>query len=304
MTALLALAVLAVDGVGASAAVDVTSDTSCPSAEAVRTALDAQGSAPPERRAKVEVRESSAGFSLQFAWYDREQTDTRTLTAARDCQARAQTAAVVLATWLGVLPVHAQPGAPAIAAPLEPAPPIAAASAASAVVEPRTWWLGVGLGATAGGGIVPGARVELARSRPSGKGFGWVVSLQGALPRSHAIGGGTSRWIRPALAVGGTASWRVGRIAIAADLGPVASVTIAWGSDYPSNQTDRAPVLGASAGLRVLLGPGPSRPWIELRAVDWFGTQRLRFDSALGAPVTAELPALEGSMTLGWSLPL
>jgi hypothetical protein len=216
----------------------------------------------------------------------------------------------VLATWLGALPLTPEPAetAATTSAPVRTTTVASATSATSTsappAVEARGWWLGAGLGAIAGSGVVPGARAELARIRPSGDGIGFVVALQAALPRDREIGGGTSRWVRPAVGVAGTASWRLGRVAVAADLGPLASVTVAWGSGYPHNRYDRALVLGFSAGLRLLLGPGPSRPWIELRAAEWFGTQRLRFDSAAGEPVTAELPSLEGLITLGWSLPL
>jgi hypothetical protein len=192
------------------------------------------------------------------------------------------------------------------------APPPAAISApvapASRPVPPeeakRRWWLGLGLGAVVGGGVAPGARLELARASPSGRGLGWMVAAESALPRSRALGAGTSSWIRPALVLAGRASWRTGRVVLAADLGPVGAVAAAWGSGYPSDLSDRGLAFGVAAGVRLEVADGSARPWIALRAIDWLAPQRLRFDAPPLDPVTADLPGFEGFLTVGWSLPV
>lgn len=306
MTALVALALLAAaeSGAGANVALDIDSDSSCPSAGAVRSAIGALGIPDPPRPTKVMVRDVADGFRLEFIWEgqdERAATDARTLLAPRDCVARAQTAAVVVATWLGALPSNLVPAAVGSTTPAVIAP---APASTPPPDQTRGWWLGAGLGAAAGGGVVPGARLELARVGSDGYGLGWLVSVQATLPRSRFIGEGTSRWLRPAVGLAGTAAWRLGRVGLAADLGPLASLTIAWGADYPSNRSDQTLVLGFAAGLRLLIGPGPSRPWVEVRVIDWLGTQRLRFDAMDGSTVTTTLPALEGLVTLGWNLPL
>jgi hypothetical protein len=285
---------------GAAPAIDIASDSSCPSADMVRTSLDALGNPPPSLRATVTVRSGDDRLRVEFVWGGQRATDVRDLPAPADCGARADAAAVVLAAWLGI-----RPGAPVTAPP--PAVISAAAPAASLPTPPesaRRWWLGLGLGAAAGGGVAPGARIELARASPSGRGLGWTIAVESALPRSRIVGAGTSSWIRPALALAGRASWRTGRTVLAADLGPVGALAIAWGSGYPSNLSDRGVAFGVAAGVRLEVADGSTRPWIELRAIEWLAPQRLRFDAPPLEPVTADLPGFEGFLTIGWSLPL
>jgi hypothetical protein len=167
---------------------------------------------------------------------------------------------VVVATWLGTLPPAPAATAPVLTAPLLARSPVVAAPATPA--DARRWWLGVALGASAGGGVAPAARVELARARSGGEGFGWIASLQAPMPRSQSVGGGTSRWLRTAVGLAGALGWRLGPVGLDVDLGPLAAIAIAWGEGYPTDQADQAVVFGLSAGLRAQLGAGPSRPWV------------------------------------------
>lgn len=287
----------------APAPIEIVSDSVCPTAELVRAALETLGGASPQRGAVVTVRDAAAGVSLTFQWQGAGTADVRTVAAPAECQQRARAAAVVIASWLGALP----------ATPLAPPAPTAEAGAPNTVVAPapspstapdHRWWLGAGLGAGLGGGVAPGARFEVSRGRASGGGAGVLAAVQATLPRSLSVGGGTSSWIRPALGLAAFFAWPVGATAITADLGPVAAATLAWGSGYPSNRSDQGASLGVCAGLRLQLGSGSSRPWLELRAIRWLTAHRLRFDSAASGPVTADLPSTEGFFTLGWSLPI
>jgi hypothetical protein len=292
----------ALAGAGASPAIDIASDSACPSADMVHASLDALGRAPPSVRATVTVRSRDERLRVEFVWAGHSATDVRELPAPAGCGARAEAAAVVLAAWLGI-----RPGAPVTAPPAPAAVVSAPAVERSAPGSPeaaRQSWLGLGLGAAIGGGVSPGARLELVRARRSGSGLGWMVAVESALPRSRMVGEGTSSWIRPALTVAARASWRTGRVVLSGDLGPVGALAIAWGRGYPSNLSDRGFAVGAAAGLRLEIADGSTRPWIELRAIEWFGPQRLRFDAPPLDPMTADLPAREGFLTVGWSLPL
>lgn len=309
MNALAVMALATVLGAAPDAgadAIDIASESTCPTAALVRAALQNVSGTAHQRRARVVVRDSAVGLSLEFRWEGEGASDLRAVPAPADCAPRAQAAAVVISSWLGVLPAApAPPPPPVVAAPAPPAVVAAASSASQSESEAeRRWWLGVGLGAAAGGGVAPGARVELARTRAMGPGLGWLVALQGTLPRSRAIGGGTSSWVRPALGVAGLFSWPVGRTVVAADVGPLVAATLAWGSGYPSNRTDQGLSLGLCAGVRLQLGTGPSRPWVEVRFLRWLTAHRLLFESATTGSATADLPVTEGVLTLGWSLPL
>jgi hypothetical protein len=49
-------------------AIDIASDSSCPSADMVRTALDALGNASPSLRATVTVRSRDDRLRVEFVW--------------------------------------------------------------------------------------------------------------------------------------------------------------------------------------------------------------------------------------------
>jgi hypothetical protein len=284
-------------------AVQIRSDSSCPSGAMVRDALNALGRPPSERRATVTIETTSGRLRVAFGWDGASPTDVRELEAPVDCPGRAETAAVVASSWLGLLPAS-----PAVAPP----PPTVGAAAAPAVqpvsagASPvtRQSWLGVGLGAAAAAGIVPAARAELARLPEDMRGFGWAIAAQLAMPRRQTVGVGTSSWMRPALGVAAGGGWSFGRLALAADAGALAGVTFAWGDGYPSNQNDQALAFGLSGGLRLTLATTVARPWAEVRLVGWPTAQRLRFDAADGTSAVSDLPPVELNLTLGWSLSL
>ena len=292
-------------GLGGTASLDIVSDSSCPAASMVRAALEGLRGAAPSRSAAISVRSRAGGLRLEFRWAGDGPADAREVPTSADCTERANAAAIVAAAWLGVLP-EAPQFAPPSPSPSPSSPPAVVVVPApdGPPAPPAQSWLGIGLGAGVGGGVAVSGRVELARVRPRPLGLGWMVAAQGTLPRSRSVAAGSSSWVRPALGVAGTAAWQSARLGLAADLGPLAALTFAWGSGYPSNTGDRAPALGVAAGVRLQMVGGSARPWIELRGVRWLTSQRLRVDSSNTDPVTAELPAYEAFVTLGWSLPV
>ena len=284
-------------------AVQIRSDSSCPSAAMVRDALNALGRPPSVRRATVTLETMSSRLRVAFGWDGASPTDVRELEAPADCGARAETAAVVASSWLGLLPASPAAAPPPSTVGAVAPPAIRPASPVSPHVA-RESWLGVGLGAAAGAGIVAAARAELARLPADARGFGWAIAAQVSLPRRQTVGSGTSSWVRPALGLAGGVGWPLGRLVLAADAGALAAVTFAWGEGYPSNQNDHALAFGLSAGLRVALATTFARPWVEVRLIGWPTAQRLRFDEAGSAATVSDLPPVESNLTLGWSLSL
>jgi hypothetical protein len=354
-----AIAVLAALEAGAApAAVVVESDSVCPSADAVREELYALGGRVPPRSASVIVRNRGDRLTVEFAWPGDAQPETRELVVEPDCGLRAQAAAVVAASWLGILPGASLQSYPLGAPPAEtrdagtvplPTPPAALVAPSSptsgtptpapppqphpSVEQPRTGpasvapgslpeaqlsvampgasqprrsWLGIGLEGSAGGGLVPGLRVELARLR-AGEGLelGWMASTLVTVPRSTSVDGGTAKWIRPAVGVAGVASWRKSRIQLGLDLGPLLGLTVAWGSDYPTNDTDTSVTWGITAGMRLQMVANSSRYWVELRVIDWLRRESLQHEiSPSGPSGSTALPSVEGLLSLGWSFAL
>ena len=325
-------------GVAATAAVTVESDSQCPSANAVREALESLGGRNAPRPASATVRSRGDQLTVELGWPGDPQSEARKLTVESDCESRAQSAAVVIASWLGILPeatlVSTPLGLPPVeipyakavprepektliiesptitpsteapARPVEAGPPVAD-RARSDQHGWRPWrsWLGVGLGGVAGGGEVPGLRVELVRARTIADfDLGWVASTLVSMPRSHPLDGGTSSWIRPAIGMAGMASLGGSRFRLAIDLGPLAGLTVAWGSGYPHNQTDASPTWGVTGGLRLQLPLTSSMLWGELRVIDWLHAQSLQHEiQPTGIVGSADLPSWEGLVSLGWS---
>lgn len=320
----------------ATAVVGVESDSACPSVDAVREELDALGGRNAPRSASVIVRNRGDRLTVEFAWPGGTQSEIRELAVESDCGLRAQAAAVVAASWLGILPgvsleshplgappaeiLHSEivPLPPPTAAPVGPSA-LAPASVAPAslpeahlaveaprALEPRRSWLGIGLEGSAGGGLVPGLRVELVRLRAgNGLKLGWMASTLVTMPRSTSIDGGTAKWIRPAIGVAGLASWRSNRVQLGLDLGALLGLTVAWGSDYPTNDTDTSVTWGLTAGLRLQMVANSSRYWVELRMIDWLRKESLQHEVLpSGLSGTTVLPSVEGLLSLGWSFAL
>ena len=338
------MALLAALEAGAGAAtVTVESDSPCPSAHAVQKALDALGGRNAPRPASATLRSRGDRLTVEFSWPGTPQSETRELAVESDCESRAQSAAVVIASWLGILPEATLVSTPlgaapaeipyAMAAPGEPEKSAAeqlptAASSTDVAARPveadptgadevlsgqrsedrslssRRYWLGVGLTGSAGGGVVPGLRIELLRARArAGFDLGWMASTLVSMPRSKSLEGGTSSWIRPALGLEGLASWGGPCVQWAMDLGPLVALTVAWGSGYPINQTDESPTWGLTGGLRLQVALASSRLWAELRIIDWLHGESLQHEiQPTGIASLADLPSLEGILSLGWSL--
>ena len=132
-----------------------------------------------------------------------------------------------------------------------------------------------------------------------------MASTLVSMPRSKSLDGGTSSWIRPAIGLAGMVSWGGARVRLALDLGPLAALAVAWGSGYPTNQTDESPSWGVTGGLRLQVALATSRLWGELRVIDWLHAQSLQHEiQPTGIVGSSDLPALEGLASLGWSFAL
>jgi len=323
---------VALEASSTPAVVTVESDSSCPSATAVRAALDALGGREAPRSAAVTVRSRADRLIIEFVWPGDAQSETRELSVESDCELRALTAAVAVASWLGILPgtslvsyplgvpspeiryakIVPLPATTAPVGPLHSDPasvaPLLSPKAPSSVKagiapKPRRSWLGIGLGGSAGGGLVPGLRVELLRER-AGAGFalGWMTSTLVTLPRSKTIDAGTSSWIRPAIGIAATATWRANRVQLDLDLGPLVGLTVAWGRNYPTNETDESVTWGLTGGMRLQIPLLSSQAWVELRVIDWLRTEQLQHEVLPTGPSgSATLPSLEGLLSVGWS---
>ena len=218
---------------GTPATVSIASDSPCPSDDAIRAHLQALGGMQPPRSASVMVRNRDDHLVIEFGWPDDAQPQSREVTAAPDCESRAQAAAVVIASWLGILPEASLQSLPLgipfvetryvelslpttageLGAPNSP-PPAASVPIQNVRAQTRSW-PGVGLGTTVGGGVVPGFRAEFSRERTeTGVAWSWLTSAFVSWPRTQTRGGGTSVYLGLERGVAATATARFCLLAI------------------------------------------------------------------------------------------
>ena len=273
----------------------IASDSSCPSADAVRAALLDLRSAEEWPSATVAIHAQEQLLTVELGSLDSLQ---RQLAVGPDCAARAATVALVIATWMNDLPAEGA-GTPILRSPIIPAPELTMPKPAVARYQ-----IGAGLLAAIHGGIAPGVRLDFIRLRGD-RGLGWQASLVLPAAREVAVGGGVTHWTRMAAEVALKGSLAGKSFFLSADGGLAGAYTHAWGQGYAWNQNDESFTYGLVAGVRAGIPWGSFRIWTDLRAVQWLRTQSVQIDSDLGGPLTnVSLPTWDAQWALGLSYAL
>ena len=277
----------------------IESNSDCPSAEAVRKALFGLRAADdwPSTTVSIQVKEQGIFVDLGTSGASR-----RTIPVAPNCDARAATVALVVATWTNDLPAQT------VTSPvLQPATYMSAgrrsSETSSANARLGRHEIGGGLLAAIGGGIAPGIRVELVSLRGD-SGVGWLAGLVVPAARELAVGSGKTAWTRASVGFA-----LHGRLAgngwfLSGDAGMAVAYTVVWGLSYASNQTDQSLTYGPTVGVRGGLPWKRLKIWIDLRGGRWLYGQSVQIDGDAGQGVaTASLPAWDVQWTLGASYP-
>ena len=286
-----------------AAAVDVTGDSSCPSAAEVAAALPGLiGPTDPDIAAdQASLTDDGSAVTVALRRASGDLVGEKRLDAGLSCEQRARAAAVVIAAWearpgvqANTLAVPAPPPRPAaVVAERSPGDLTARAGPAPIDVEP-----GASLGASLNGASpAPVAAIEVAFSRRDGL----IIPAVGALfvgTHTRSVGPGDGTWRRYGLlaTVGSrrswSAAWAEARVGVAATLLDIS------GDSYPSNGAgitfDPGITLGARCGPRF----GPVRLWIDATAAFWPRGQTL---TVSGVPASAALPRGEALLGLGAS---
>jgi hypothetical protein len=276
----------------------ITSDSSCPTGDAVREAMNGLRSPEDWPRTAVAISAKDAFLTITLG---ADPSNPRTIAVASDCGARAAMAALVIATWSSDLPaevVH-----PPVLQPLIDAN--AKLASATALVVPANppgrLELGAGLLASLGGGIVPAMRLEFGgwgRESP----LGWQISLVLPWPREIALAGGTTGWTRVAanLALRGRVLTK--GLQLSADAGIAAGHTMVWGRDYDRNRTEHSLTYGLVAGVRGGIPWRRMMVWADVRGTRWLYEQSVQIDSDADAVSDkVVLPSWDAQFTLGAS---
>jgi hypothetical protein len=272
----------------------IESDSSCPSAEAVRQALVGLGPAEgwPTTTVSIATQEQSLLLSLGV-----HATNQRRLAVDADCAARASMAALVIAAWLSELPSEgvAAPlsSGPVLAVHAEPAKPGPAVGRQALPLYRRE--VGAGLVAETGSGLVPGVRLELLGLAGQGP-FGWLVSVAMPAAREVATGPGKTTFRRTSVAAALLGRLTAGGLILSADAGAALAYTSAQGSGYEQDQADASLTYGLGAGLRAAVPWGRVRIWTDGRVLRWLYGQTVEVE---GVASTSSLPDWDLQWAIG-----
>ena len=272
--------------------IGIASDSSCPSADAVRQALASLRPAADWPATVVVIRAGDQSLSIDLG---SRGTGQRQLAVGPDCSARAMSAALVIATWMGDLPAEVT-GAPILRAPDVTTPASPPLLRRSAYQE-----IGAALSTAVAGGFTPGGYAEFIRMRAE-RGLGWQASIGLSAPREVWVGNSVTRWMRTTAAVALHARHASRGPFVAADLGLAFAYTAAWGTGYAENRSDYSITWGPVAGARAGIPWGRFRLWTDLRVWRWFPSESVQIDSTASANSTsAALPSWEAQWSLGVS---
>jgi hypothetical protein len=297
----LAVAVLWVSAV-ASAATRVSSDSSCPSSEAISLRLMGLLPAGGPENASAHVHVDAEAMSIEVTTPG-EPSQQRTVPLSGDCAERAEMAALVVASWLDAMP------ATIVSAPGRPAEDRRGPSSAngSAVTddgrgrEPggasRRALAGVGaFGMLDTQGIVPGLAVDVGMPALIGN-LGLALHASVGLYRDLAVGAGTARYWRPTFVLRATAELLRGRWILRAVAGPALGVLAVSGSGYDRNSSDTTVMWGVDFGLVLARAWEKREAWISLGAMAWPQGRSIRSKP----DGQASLPEWEARLALGFS---
>ena len=292
----------------AVAATRVASDSSCPSADAVSQRLLGLVASGGPTTASARVRGEGDNLRIELS-FPGEADQERTVAAGGDCEARAETAALVIASWLDAMPVGtiSAPGIPPRAPPPAPAPS-AEAEPLDDEEEPR---LPVSTHALVGAGLFgladsdgASAGLVLVGGMPRLLGvLGWLAEASLGLPREVGVGPqGTARYWRPTFGLAATVEMAVRSWRFRPQAGPALGVLSVRGSDYQPNNRATTVTWGASAGLAMARSWRRGEIWLRLDGLAWPQGRILRSKQLPSGPdFETALPEMEARLAAGMS---
>jgi hypothetical protein len=279
----------------------IASDSSCPSGPAVAEALAAL--VPPAEWPSGTIRIEAAADTLVVDLTSDGSTK-RELQATADCSLRANTVALIIATWTGelasdavgdlVLRGHRPRGeTPVGTAPVKTTP------LPTVVVPVNQRELGVGALLSVSGGFAPGVRIDFVTTRAP-KGLGWQVGLTLPAQRERNAGSVTASWTRASLNVAVNGRIPLGRFIFSAVAGLAGAYTFASGQGVTVYQGQEALTGGLVVGARAALPWRRLRIWTEVTAYQWLFPQAIAVDSPAGDRVaTGALPSFDFQWAVG-----
>lgn len=298
--------------VQASAATRVSSDSDCPSADAISQRLLGLLVAAGPQVAAAHVRVDGETMRIELA-VPGEANRERVVSASGDCDQRAEMAALVIAAWLDAMPAGtlSAPGLP----PREPprvAPPASPedvgddedAEHPPFALGTRTL-LGAGLfGMADSQGGSGGLALEAAMPNLLVD-FGWVAEVSMAWPREMTVGQGRARCFRPTFQLAVTGDIALGNWAVRPRAGAALGVLAVSGSGYETNRSGTTVTWGGGAGLTLARSWRHGEIWARVEGLSWPQGRKVKSRQvgsvSVGADLEEALPAWEGRLAAGVS---
>jgi hypothetical protein len=304
----LALALVAFPA-ASTAATRVSSDSNCPSSDAISQRLLGLLAAGGPAAASVRVRSEGESLRIELSTVG-EADQQRTVPASGDCEARAEMAALVIASWLGAMPVGSisTPGVP-------PRAPLPAAMGRSTDSDPlddpdnpiisistRTL-LGAGcFGLVDGKGGSVGFAIDAGMPTLLDH-FGWNAQVSLGSPRQMAVGQGTAHYWRPTFALAATGEVRARNWLLRPQAGVAFGILSIRGLGFnDQNISATSFTWGAGAGVTLARAWRRGEAWLRLEGVLWpQGRAVLGKQLPSGPDIAVPFPDWELRLTAGLS---
>jgi hypothetical protein len=288
----------------ASAATRVSSDSNCPSSDAVSVRLLGLLPAGGPENASARVHVDAQSMLIEVTTPG-EPARQRTVPLAPDCEERTEMAALIIASWLDAMPVGTvgTPGIPVTQAPAA-APSGTTESGGSPSPEPP--WdggrilAGAGLLGMADKQTVSPGLVLCASMPELIANFGLALEASVGLYRDVTVGAGTARYWRPTVALQASADLYRSRWLLRAVAGPALGILTVSGSGYEKSSTETTVMWGADLGLVLALAGQHREAWISVAAMTWPQGRGIR-SKPEGPGSQVGLPEWEARLSVGFS---
>lgn len=285
----------------------VSSNSNCPSSDAISLRLMGLLPAGGPERASARVRSDGDTLRIEVSTPG-EESHQRTVEAAGDCDARAEMAAFIIAAWLDAMPVSSfsSPGIP----PREVRSMPSRGKGMSADDDPDVERLTFSKHTLVGGGAFGqadslGTSAGLAATvgMPNViENVGWLLEASTSLSRQMAVGQGTAHIRRRTVALSATFELYRKVWLVRAQVGPALGILLVHGTDYESNQSDTTAMWGVDVGCSLVRPWEGHELWIRLDANAWPQGRSILSSQGPSVPsAIVPLPSWEVRSMVGFS---
>jgi hypothetical protein len=287
------------------AAARVSSNSNCPSSDAISLRLLGMLAAGGPESASVRVRIEGESMRIEVSTPG-EESRQRMVPATGDCESLAEMAALIIAAWLDAMPVGSvrtpgvpprevryEPKAGRKAYPFDDSEPLAFST--RILLGGGVFGLGDGLGASAGLAAIIGMPNLI-------ENVGWLLEGSMGLSRQMTVGQGTAHIRRPTFALFATFELYRKQWLLRAQVGPALGVLLVNGTGYGANESDTSVMWGADVGLSLVRPWKGHEMWVRLDAIAWPQGRSLLSKQGPASPnIMVPLPSLEVRSVLGFS---